>query len=245
MSNVFITIIALLVIAKVQPFPSNYNFFQGTRRLANIPRHGSKDILWASTSDQGQNEMPKVVIFDLDGCLWSPEMYEINFFMGARGSPFSRDPTDTLNLLTEGGESVKLLGDVRDVMQILYTQEEFNNVKIGISSRTDEPEWARELLQKFIIPLNSDEEREVSLAKVFNGPIEIAKDSKVDHFHRICSQTDVRLEEMLFFDNEFGNCQRVASLGVSVVYCPNGVTKDIFDMGMRDFPTNDGSVIGV
>mmetsp|Transcript_49134 Transcript_49134/g.84462 ORF Transcript_49134/g.84462 Transcript_49134/m.84462 type:complete len:247 (-) Transcript_49134:17-757(-) len=191
---------------------------------------------------KGEYELPRVIVFDLDGCLWSPEMYEINYFMGGRGAPFSLDPTDSLNLLTAGGEPVKLLGDVRAVMRDLYTHREFENVTIGISSRTDEPKWARELLQKFKIAINANEY--VSLNEIFNGPIEIAKDSKVAHFSRIVEQCNVDMEDVLFFDNEYGNCQSVAKLGVSVVYCPDGVTQQTFDMGVRDFPRKDGTVIG-
>lgn len=77
-----------------------------------------------------------------------------------------------------------------------------------------------------------------------NGPIEIEKDSKVDHFRRIHIETGIEYEDMLFFDNEFGNCEEVASLGVSVAYCPRGVTRKVWDMGiLEEFPRSDGTVI--
>eukprot|EP00536_Pseudo-nitzschia_multiseries_P018209 jgi/Psemu1/315604/fgenesh1_kg.2256_\ len=170
-------------------------------------------------------------------------MYEILYFMGGKGSPFKKDPKDNPNLLTCNNKPVRLLGDVRSIFAELHTQPCFEDIRIGISSRTDEPDWARELLEKFEITEN-EKGQPISLMNVINGPIEIAKDSKTEHFRRIHIETCIEYEDMLFFDNEFGNCDKIASLGVSVVYCPNGVTRKLWDMGVYDdFPKSDGSVI--
>ena len=178
------------------------------------------------------------IFFDLDGCLWTPEMYEIVYFMGGRGAPFREDPEDPNQLLTTGDQPVRLLGDVRAVFEEVHTSMD-SGVLIGVSSRTDEPDWARELLDKFKICNNN-----VCLADVLNGPIEIAKDSKAKHFRRIRAETGIGYQDMVFFDNEFGNCQEVASLGVSVVYCPDGVTMDLWRECLEtEFPRSDGSVI--
>ncbi len=219
-----------------------------------VAPYSSTSISMSKNDNENQNsdkKYPKVIVFDLDGCLWTPEMYEINFFMGARGSPFTIDPDDTLNLQTVGGEPVKLLGDVRSIMRVIYLSrqkknDEYSNVRVGISSRTDEPTWARELLQKFPVPLHTgdDHGEQVTLDQIFNGPIEIAKDSKVEHFYRISNQCNVSMEDILFFDNEYGNCKSVAALGVTVVYCPDGVTEDVWDLGAVEFPRSDGSVVG-
>ena len=84
-------------------------------------------------------------------------MYEILFFMGGMGSPFREDPNDALNLLTSGNNPVRLLGDVRSVFLDIYTEPHLRDVQIGISSRTDEPDWARELLTKFkVVSLGED-----------------------------------------------------------------------------------------
>jgi magnesium-dependent phosphatase 1 len=214
-------------------------------------------LLYSNNDNEISERLPKAIIFDLDGCLWTPEMYEILFFMGGMGSPFREDPNDALNLLTSGNNPVRLLGDVRSVFLDIYTEPHLRDVQIGISSRTDEPDWARELLTKFkVVSLGEDinfqgrdeNEEFVYLENIFNGPIEIAKDSKVDpnvdHFRRISLECGIDYEDILFFDNEYGNCQSVASLGVSVVYCPDGVTREVWNMGLYDeFPRNDGSVI--
>eukprot|EP00951_Prasinocladus_malaysianus_P034157 scaffold342974_cov31-Prasinocladus_malaysianus.AAC.1 len=40
---------------------------------------------------------------------------------------------------------------------------------------------------------------------------------------------------LVFFDNEYGNCVDVQRLGVTCVYCPDGMTEQIWIMGLRQF----------
>ena len=218
-----------------------------TRQRCGIsgPKSWSRSVpLFAQNSYDSTRPLPRAILFDLDGCLWTPEMYEIVYFMGGQGAPFREDPKNKGGLLTVGNQPVRLLGDVRAVFEEIYREPKFDNVLIGVSSRTDEPDWARELLDKFQVTTNDASKGSVSLIGVLNGPIEIAKDSKVEHFRRIHSQTGIDYQDMVFFDNEYGNCEKVASLGVSVVYCPNGVTNKLWKQCLEtEFPRNDGSVI--
>ena len=86
---------------------------------------------------------PKVVVFDLDGCLWDPEMYMLSWRGGA---PFEPDGDA---MLSQSGERVVLLGAARDILRQLRTTDDWSATKVAISSRTDEPAWAAELLDKF------------------------------------------------------------------------------------------------
>jgi len=86
---------------------------------------------------------PKVVVFDLDGCLWDPEMYMLSWRGGA---PFEPDGDA---MLSQSGERVVLLGAAREILRELRTTDDWSATKVAISSRTDEPAWAAELLDKF------------------------------------------------------------------------------------------------
>ena len=86
---------------------------------------------------------PKVVVFDLDGCLWDPEMFMLSWRGGA---PFEPDGDA---MLSQSGERVVLLGAARDILRQLRTTDDWSATKVAISSRTDEPAWAAELLDKF------------------------------------------------------------------------------------------------
>ena len=237
-----------------------------------------------NTTKQHQNKkqkqhLPKVIVFDLDGCLWRPEMYELLYFSGGFGAPFTVPPprsddadkdaatTNKKNnnendgittLLTCNGEPVYLLGDVADIFRELYTDVTWqqHNVRVGISSRTDQPDWARELLHKFQITRtttttsksivndkndnneSNDTTNMFSLQDVIdNAIVEISSGSKVQHFQNIQLTTGVDYKDMIFFDNEYGNCEQVSKqLGVLVGYCPKtGVTKQIWDATLSAF----------
>lgn len=243
LSILFCALETVAFLAPTTTVPATYRHRQACEHGTMITSTFEKRSMLYSSSRNDVGTLPKAIIFDLDGCLWTPEMYEIMYFMGGKGAPFTKDPQNNGNLLTCGKTPVKLLGDVRAVFQDLYRKPLFRDVRIGISSRTDRADWARELLEKFEVT-ESEGGKVVYLADVMNGPIEIEKDSKVDHFRRIHIETGIEYEDMLFFDNEFGNCEKVASLGVSVVYCPSGVTRKVWDMGIfEEFPRSDGTVI--
>ena len=177
-------------------------------------------------------------------------MYELVWFSKGQGAPFSPHPDEPGSLISVAGEPIRLLGDVREVMRELLEDPIWNDCHIGISSRTDEPNWARELLQKFTIDEqpDPDDERPAVLQDVFenNSPIiEIAKDGKIQHFQRIANSLGISFGDMLFFDNESGNCREVARLGVTVAYCPDGIDKRVFEVALEAFPQTGGDVVGL
>lgn len=181
---------------------------------------------------------PKLIVFDLDGCLWKPEMYELSWY--GKGSPFS--PDEKGNMISSSGDKVYLLGNVRGIFTELYTQQQSTDtdVSVGVSSRTDAPDWARELLDKFLL-----EDAMTPMASVLNGPIVISYDSKTKHFRRISSESGIALEDMIFFDNERGNCVDVAKLGVTVAYVPNGVTNKLYQAAIDAFPAQKGKIVNI
>jgi hypothetical protein len=81
------------------------------------------------------------------------------------------------------------------------------------------------------------------MASVLNGPIEISYDSKRNHFLRISNQT--ALQDMVFSDNERGNCVDVARLGVTVGYVPNGVTNKLYQAALDAFPATTGQIVNI
>ncbi len=84
--------------------------------------------------------------------------------------------------------------------------------------RCDEPSWGRECIDKFSIGGG------LRLRDALDGPVEIYKGSKSGHLREIARKTGIDLGEMVFFDNEPGNCRDVANIGVTSVYTPEGVT---------------------
>ena len=50
----------------------------------------------------------------------------------------------------------------------------------------------------------------------------------------------IQFKDIIFYDNEAGNCKQVAKLGVTCVYTPRGLTREAWDSGLADFPNSRG-----
>ena len=155
---------------------------------------------------------------------------------GGGGSPFSV-VKDGEELRSVSGERVHLLGDVRSIIHELGTDRRWKDTVVAVASRCDEPAWARECLSKFSVGGG------LSLKDVMSGPDEIYKGSKADHLRTISRKTGVPLGEMVFFDNEPGNCQIVSGVGVTAVYTPEGLTRKLFQQAMDEYPA-PGKIVG-
>ncbi len=186
----------------------------------------------AKSNSNSNSLTPKVFALDLDGCVWEPEMYEL---WGRGGAPFT--PTGDGNLKDRAGNKVSLMGDVRNILTELATEDRWKDTKVAIASRCDEPSWAAECIKKF--RLNQG----LKLDDAIDGPREIHKGCKTIHLKNISKQTGVALEDMVFFDDQYGNCRDVASIGVTAVYTPDGLTRKAFDEALDKFPSK-GKILG-
>ena len=83
---------------------------------------------------------PKAVVFDLDGCLWAPDMY----MLWGGGAPFTVRSDGDLD--DSSGRRVYLLGCVRDLLFELKTDPKWEGAIVAVASCTDEPFWAQECM---------------------------------------------------------------------------------------------------
>lgn len=170
-------------------------------------------------------ESLKLVAFDLDGTIWTPDMYQL----WGGGAPFQH-ASNGCDLIDSAGTSVRLLGISSQILHELKTELSLHDVKVAWVSCTDEPDWAVECLAKFRthpgnVPLNR-----------IADSVQIFKANKQAHFGNIKkAHPDIAYSEMLFFDNEMGNIRNVSKLGVKCVYCPDGVTEKAWAEGLSLF----------
>ena len=101
---------------------------------------------------------------------------------------------------------------------------------VGVASCTDEPDWAQECMEKFRLADGKTTIKEVMAIE------QIRKANKRSHLKAISEATGVGLDEILFLDNEWGNCSDVSSIGVNVVYTPDGVTRQAWDKALAEYP---------
>ena len=174
-------------------------------------------------NNNSNSKKPRLVAFDLDGTLWNPEMYQL---WGSGGSPFIVDSQGTMRDC--GGVEVNLIGETRQILKDLQS-DKWKKTKIAYVSCTDEPVWADELLRKFDLGSSN-----MTLKSVCDFE-EIYKANKQRHFISLKDRSGCEFSEMLFFDNERGNCTQVGTLGVKCVYCPDGLTAEAWEEGIAMF----------
>ena len=166
---------------------------------------------------------PKLIAFDLDGTLWYPEMYQLS-----GGSPFKEDSNN--NLIDRKGKKVSLLGITDRILDDMKTLPVWKNTKIAWVSTCDEPSWAKECLKKFKTNPNK------LLLENCSDTSQIYYANKSQHFKNIKKEfKDIPYEEMIFFDNQMNNISDVSPLGVHCVYSPDGMTKKVWETGLKSF----------
>ena len=72
-------------------------------------------LIHSSVGFRNMSQIPKALVFDLDGCVWDPELYQL---MG--GSPFKSLPNGDVE--DSSGEKIYLMGDVRTIMNELKNE---------------------------------------------------------------------------------------------------------------------------
>ena len=170
--------------------------------------------------------LPKVLVFDLDGCCWQPEMFELWSHRSA--SPFkSTDGGKTAQ--TSDGRPVNLIGHVRQILEHLmeHPEVENGNTKLALASTCDEPDWARELLRVFKLT-HPKTKKEIPMGDLFHAHEIYKAHNKHPHFHAIKKklsgdQQQIEFHEMAFFDNQHNNIRDVGKLGVNAILTPDGV----------------------
>ena len=145
------------------------------------------------------------------------------------GSPFTIVGDGSKALRDRSGQTVRLLGISGELLHRLRHEEQFSDTIVAWVSCTDEPAWAAECLQKL---KSSGGE---PLASLVHSE-QIFKDNKQTHFRNLKTKyPKLEFSDMLFFDNEMGNIRSVSKLGVCCIYCPDGVTHDVWEEGLATF----------
>ncbi|GET91969.1 hypothetical protein, conserved [Leishmania tarentolae] len=176
--------------------------------------------------------VPRVIVFDLDGTLWTPEMYEL-----WGGSPFKPHKQNPSIMIDKSGTEVRLIGESRDVLQTLASSPTWANTYLAISSTCDVPSWARELLGSF--KFTDSAGKTVPMHSLFGDRIEIYKANKAKQHELILQKVNKvdpsvsEYSQMLFFDNQTDNVHSVSRIGVTSFYCPSGMTKGTFEKGLE------------
>ena len=133
-------------------------------------------------------------------------------------------------------DALCIAGYVRQLMHELHSDEKWSSSVVAVASCTDEPSWAQQCLKLFKMADDAPLKSVMMVEEIHGG-------NKQTHLRNIAERTGIALEDMLFFDNERGNCVDVSAIGVTVAYVPRGVTALAWDRALANFPS-DGIIQG-
>ena len=145
-----------------------------------------------------------LVVFDLDFTLWDAggtwcDHLSPPFKISSKGVSDAR------------GNIINLYPDAMKIFQVI----EGNSIPMAIASRTEEPEWARQLLELLGI------RDKFKYEEIFPG-------SKVTHFNNLQQKSGIDFDKILFYDDEPRNIDEVSGLGVNCYLVRNGINIDEF-----------------
>ena len=146
---------------------------------------------------------PKLVVFDLDFTLWDAAGTWCDHLY----PPFK---IRSGRIFDSMGSELKLYPGTIDILEEL----KYEHFDLGIASRTNEPDWARELLDL------------LNVRDYFRYE-EIYPGSKVTHFKRLRNKSGLNYEDMIFFDDEQRNITEVGDLGVNCILVKNGISPSL------------------
>ena len=190
-----------------------------------------------SASAMAGVRVPRLIIFDLDACLWSPEMFELD------GAPTAYDAT--LGGVKAGTDVVRLFPGALAVLRtIIADKERFADTRVAVASSTTRPAFAHTCLDELVV----DQRTRTKLATLvaFRQIYPGSKGS--EHVPELARESGVPYEECLFFDDcTYGdNCADVASkcVGTLAVRTPHGLTEELFERGLSAFARGAVGVLG-
>jgi len=177
-------------------------FMTSSKTLIKNTRHGGP----TRQSSQLSAVTPKLIVFDLDNTLWTPELYQLRKLQRGNQYPVANKDVKLYPA------AAKILETIRDGKDPALT-----DTKFAIASRTKNGDWAHDLLEQF------------GIRDLFEH-VEIFTGDKKRHFANLKRDSGIDFSDMLFFDDardgKYGNCVPVSSLGVLSAHCPNGIFEE-------------------
>lgn len=151
---------------------------------------------------------PKLVVFDLDFTLWDCG----GLWIDCTSPPFRID--EQRRVRDRRDRVFRLYPEVPSILDHL----EETGCLLGLASRTEQPDWAREVLDLMGI------RQRFQFEEIYPG-------SKVRHFRALQAASGFAYEEMLFFDDEDRNIVEVGALGVTAIHVRSGMNRRLLERG--------------
>ena len=194
-------------------FGSYSAFFQRTVSLCrSSPRQRFMSSESVATQQQQQQQqerdpetqlLPTMIIFDLDDCLWSPEMHELWSNPSIKEKGNLGDDKNSQGVVgmkvPPAGPTVRLFPGARRVLRELATNPKYAGILLGVASSSLEPSYSHACLEGIEILPQLTMRQLIQYDQIGRtGPL---SPDKRTHFRLLHQESNVPYKEMLFFDD--------------------------------------------
>jgi len=147
----------------------------------------------------------QLFVFDLDFTLWDA---------GGLWCDCTTPPYRRVNGYVKDAQNriIQLYPDVWDIIRLLRQKDR----QIAIASRTEQPAWARQILELLELRQWFDYE-------------EIFPDRKISHLQNIQQRSGIPYSQMVFFDDEQRNIADVSSMGITSEWVQHGISRQLVE----------------
>ncbi|KAL5337903.1 magnesium-dependent phosphatase-1 [Aspergillus crustosus] len=180
--------------------------------------------------------LPKLLAFDLDYTLWP-------FWVDTHVTPPIKPRDNNSRCTDKWNESFAFYPGVSSILHSATSI----SIPLALASRTSAPDLARDMLKSLhIIPAFTDNpaanknKNKTSRALDYFDYIQIFPATKTQHFAKIQQASNIKYEDMLFFDDEARNRNVEMELGVTFWLVRDGVTREEVDKGVWAWRRRNG-----
>jgi magnesium-dependent phosphatase 1 len=203
--------------------------------------------------DKTDSHLPTMIVFDLDDCIWTPEMHELP---GKPSIPVEGplDPLSPENSALgtvgmrvpsrrrggwgseEDGTYVRLFDGARLALRELALDRRYRGIRLAAASSSLEPSYSHACLRGLEILPGLTLHHMFSFVQI--GRTGKLTPRKTTHFRELHKESGVPFEEMLFFDdcNWKDHCEDVTrTFGVVSQRTPSGMRIEEFHGGLEKY----------
>lgn len=185
-----------------------------------------------------------MIVFDLDDCLWTPEMHELYSkpTIPVHGvlNPFEPDSTKhvqgAVGLKNKHGETVTLYEGARRTLYEIATNPIYKDVTIAVASSSLEPSFSHACLEGIEVTPGQSIRSMIQYHQI--GRSGKLSPRKTTHFRELHQESGIPYDEMLFFDdcNWGDHCGDVSkTFGVVSQRTPNGLQYREFQAALEKY----------
>lgn len=228
-----------------------YPFISKLHRPKNYRYHISES---STLSQEMTTTLPQLVVFDLDHCLWHPEMYTLNEIPTEESRVYGNLGNEDLKgvvSLKSGREQIKLFPGALKILQ-KFAEGHYPQIRLAIASSSNTPKAvqianvALSLLEvlpgvsiRDVVNMGWEEHESCGSHVQIGRTSPLTSDKSRSHFPIIRDSTKIGYDSMLYFDDcswdDHVTMVQARCEGVVAIRTPNGLQESEWFEGLETY----------